>query len=242
MNTANQLHQAVAPETNIHPDLHAYLTDWDAQYLKRAQEIDLFNPDLTKQWTELQQRLFTGFLYHQRAHFDAVLWLMGSFAENDAVKKIILANTQDEFGSHAFSHEQLYLMFAQSLGLDLRLEIEQENYFLPFLRTYNKTLTHQLRTLEPKERLVVFSAVERLDNVDYSLLRGVATSFGTQKRALTFFNVHIHVNHHEITHDLLQESWLQNPERVKALYQWVTEFQIPMWGKISNAVFHGQFA
>lgn len=214
-----------------------FLEDWDKNYLKKISKIELFNDALTSAWNLEQKQFFIKLLYHQRAHFDDVLWYMGNFAPSFEAKQIILNNARDEFGMHGLSHERLYLEFANSFNVDLTYELIDEKYYFPFLREYNHGHLRWLREHDWNQRLVAFSAIERLDNLDYLALRDVAVSIGAIGKALTFFNVHIHVQHYDETETLFHEVWCSNSDMIKNVFEFIGDYQLDIWRKISDAVF-----
>jgi len=222
-------------------NLQDFLRGWDNQYKMGMAEIDLFKEEKTQQWSEEQKKLFVQLLYHQRAHFDDVLWLMGNFAPNAEAKEVILNNIRDELGMNGLSHEKLYLEFARSLGVDLTYELIEEKYYYSFLREYNHGHLRWLRDHDWDHRLAAFTAIERLDNLDYLGLRDVAVSIGAVGKALTFFNVHIHVKHYEAAEKFFIILWKSKSDVVKSVFQFIGSYQLEIWRKISDAVFKGSY-
>jgi hypothetical protein len=222
------------------PHIHAlnvYLEQWDKNYNDKLSYIKLFNTELTSCWSKEQKQYFIQILYHQRAHFDDVLWYMGNFAPDAASKKIILNNICDEFSLNGISHEKLYLEFASSMGVDLTYELIDENCYPKFLKEYNYGHLKWMRDNDWDHRLAGFAALERLDNVDYVSLKNVATSIGAEGKALVFFNVHIHVKHFEEAELLFQELWIEKPEVVKNAFEFIGNYQLNIWSKMSDAIF-----
>lgn len=218
-------------------ELQKFLSGWDYQYQQKANQIDLFNQQLVSNWNSEQQQLFTKLLYHQRAHFDDILWFMGNFAPNREAKQIILNNTKDEYGMDGLSHERLYLEFAKMFGVDLTYELIDEKYYFPFLREYNYGHLKWLRDHDWNHRLAAFSAIERLDNLDYLNLRNVAVSMGANGKALTFFNVHIHVKHFEEAEPIFANLWHSEANIIREVFKFIGDYQIDIWRKISDAIF-----
>jgi len=224
---------------NIDPALNLFLEEWDRQYDFKASRIPLFDTVQTAQWTLEQQRHFVRILYHQRAHFDDVLWYMANFAPDAESKEMILENMRDEFGRNGRSHEKLYLDFAKSLGVNLVYELIEEKFYLPFLRDYNSGHLRWLREHEWDCRLAAFAALERLDNIDYTNLKKIVESFGSQKIDMVFFNVHIYVQHYESVENCrFKELWDVQPELVKNAFNFIGEYQLKIWEQISNTVFN----
>lgn len=215
-----------------------FLKTWDNNYKLSLDRIPLFDANQTSQWSKAQQQFFIKLLYHQRGHFDDILWFMGNFAPDAESKEVILGNIQEEFGNHAPSHEKLYLDFAKSHGVDLTYELLDEQWYLPFLREYNQGILHWLREHDWDHRILAFAAIERLDNLDYPALKKVAVSFGTSNRDLVFFNAHIHATHYENVAVLdFDHLWCAKSSLVKEVFDFIADYQLVIWEKISNYVF-----
>lgn len=217
--------------------LLAFLKQWDKNYITKVSKIDLFNPKKIKQWTPRQHRYFIGVFYHLRGHFAEFLWHLGSFAPSKSAKEMILANITDEFNGHGLSHEQLYHYFASAFEVDLTHELLDNRYYVPFAKDYIDGQLRWLRQHEWEERLTMFAAIERLDNVDYVNFRDVAIHMGTGNKFLTFFNVHINADHFEnILVTELFAIWKNNSTVVKDVFNFVLEYQITMFEKFSKEI------
>lgn len=190
-----QEHVGSSFDLGCYADLMNFMKEWDKSYEQIMSQIPIFNKDLTSQWNREQQQFFVRVLYHLRGHFHEFLWQMGNYAPTAEAKELIIGNIRDEFGSHGLSHEHLYMLFAESLGVDLNYEMLDQNYYAPFAKDYIRAQMVWLREHDWPHRLAAFAAIERLDNVDYVKLRGIAESFGITGKGLTFFNVHICVEH-----------------------------------------------
>jgi pyrroloquinoline quinone (PQQ) biosynthesis protein C len=218
--------------------MQEFLEKWDADYRAALKTILLFDPIQTAKWSQDQQQLFIKLFYHQRGHFDDVLWLMGNFAPDAESKHVILGNIQEEFGGKAPSHEQLYLDFAKSHGVDLTYELLEERWYLPFLHEFNQGLLRWLREQDWDRRIIAFAAIERLDNLDYPALKEVAVSFGTAQRFLVFFNVHMHVDHYSPLEKLrFEEIWQENQNAMLVGFNFIAEYYLAIWRRISDYVF-----
>lgn len=224
-----------AIETNL-VELNSFLENWDKTYKAELQKIDLFNVELTKKWSLQQKQLFIKIFYHIRGHFHDVLWYMGNHAPNAQAKQMILENISEEFAIHGRSHEQLYFDFADSVGVNLNEEISTEQHYLPFVSEFNKGHSQWLRDHGWDDNLTIFSAYERLDNIDYISLYNLAESFGLTKRDLVFFSVHKHVQHFDNTFDNLCNIWSKYPIKIKAGFDFIGNHQINMWKKLSNEI------
>ena len=120
-------------------------------------------------------------------------------------------------------------------------ELIEEKYYYSFLREYNHGHLRWLRDHDWDHRLAAFTAIERLDNLDYLGLRDVAVSIGAVGKALTFFNVHIHVKHYEAAEKFFIILWKSKSDVVKSVFQFIGSYQLEIWRKISDAVFKGSY-
>ncbi len=232
---SNEIVFVAAP---IAHELDSFLQEWNESYQEATLAIDLFKPELTSQWTLPLKQYFIKTLYHARGHFAELLWHMGSFAPNAETKEMILTNTRDGFGKHGLSHEQLYQFFAKGWGIDLSLELLDQKWYLSFMREYIEGQLRWLMTHDWDHRLAAFAAIERLDNVDYLNLYNVAVSMGTEKKHLTFFNVHINADHFDnIFLTAFNQLWFKSPEMVQEVFNFIKDFQLDMWKKLSDTVF-----
>lgn len=230
------LHQDLI-EPTLELSLNTFLEQWDHNYKNMLSTIDLFNEDFVKSWSYEQKQLFVRLLYHQRGHFDDVLWFMGNYAPDAKTKEIALNNIRDEFGRNAPSHEQLYMDFAKHLGVDLTYELLEETYYLPFLREYNHGHLRWLREHDWNHRFAAFAAIERLDNLDYTALRQTAEWLGVEKKGLIFFNVHIHVTHYDDTAGSdFTELWGKNEDLVRSVFTFIGDYQATIWEKIAKNI------
>lgn len=218
-------------------DLQKFLEDWDRQYKTAQSKVALFDPSLTSKWTDAQKIYFAKVFYHVRGHFHDFLWYMGNHAPDSEAKKMIMSNIAEEFSYSGYSHEQLYLHFANSLGADVNDEYIHEDHYLPFVREFNKGHLTWLAKHEWPYRVAAFSAYERLDNIDYIKLLELAKSLGVSRKGLVFFNVHTIVEHFETTLDELINIWNNNKRIIEESFNFIFEHQITMWENLSNAIF-----
>jgi thioester reductase-like protein/pyrroloquinoline quinone (PQQ) biosynthesis protein C len=222
-------------------DLDAFLSQWDDSYLRGQRDIAMFDPRVTARWTREQQQGFVRTFYHVRGHFGEVLWAMGNAVESPVLKNIILANIRDELGGGGLSHERLYLELARQLGVELKDELVRGEWYLPFLRQYNDLQVQAIRTGDPVASVIGFAAGERLDNLDYSGLRGIFESFGLAVDKLGFFTAHIDAEHFEgALAGELRTLWSEAPEKVRDVFSQVRHFQLAMWHTLSSKLCEAQ--
>ena len=77
-------------------DLDHFFDAWDAEYLEKINQIDLFNASLTSKWSVPQKELFVRSFYHVRGHFHDFLRLLGNHATDKEQKDMILQNVAEE--------------------------------------------------------------------------------------------------------------------------------------------------
>lgn len=218
------------------PSLDSFLKDWDRDYQSRIQEVELFKPESTSNWTKEQKVLFTKAFYHVRGHFHDFLWFIGNHAESKHVKDIILKNISEEMNGSARSHELLYIDFAKSLGVDVEREFIEEEAYLDSIREFNKGHLQWLNAHNNASRFSAFSAYERLDNLDYQALLNAMTALNVPQPALLFFKVHTRVQHFEATLTELKKIWHRSPQAVIEAFQFISNHQLKMWNDLSKSI------
>lgn len=218
--------------------LAEYLIDWDTEYKEKVSKIALFQPEKTAQWSTEQQQHFIKTFYHVRGHFHCFLWFMGNFAPDKESKDMVLQNIIDELGDRGLSHEKLYHILAQQVGVDLMPEMLEEKTYLPFIQEFNKGHLRWLSDKDWPTRVAAFAALERLDNVDYANAKAIAESLGLHGQALVFFNVHINSAHFDsILEKSFTKIWAAEPEKSKYAFQFIMDHQINMWKNLSDEIF-----
>jgi hypothetical protein len=107
-------------ETNLtnQNSLKEFVESLDLLYIEKLKQIALFDPKKSSLLSLEQKQLFCKVFYHLRGHFHDFLWVMGNFLPNEGLKQIVLTNISEEFGMRC-SHEQLYVRFAEALGVDM---------------------------------------------------------------------------------------------------------------------------
>jgi hypothetical protein len=217
--------------------LNDFLTEWESAYLNQINTIPLFCVEKTNHWSNQQKIYFVKLFYHVRGHFNKFLWLLGNFAPNHEIKKKILENIAEEFGTD-ISHEELYLDFANCMGANLSKELTEEESYLPFIQQFNKGHIEWLVKNDWDNRWAAFSAYEKLDNIDYGKLLSLAISLDTPKEGQIFFKIHNNANHFEKTSDELINIWIKNSKKIKAAFMFIANHQIKMWQQLSDSIFH----
>lgn len=220
--------------------LAIFLKNWDKNYLHKIKKIPLFDQNKTSHWSESQKTLFIKLFYHIRGHFHEFLWTMGNYAPNSIEKSVILKNISEEFGGNGYSHEQLYMAFAESMGVNLKQEILTEETNLPFIRDFNKGHINWLHHHDWESAMAIFSAYERLDNIDYVHLLSLAKSIShkTTKRVnLAFFNVHARAQHFLETVDSIMKTWENNSFIIIQAFNFIGTHQLKMWKNLSKTIF-----
>jgi pyrroloquinoline quinone (PQQ) biosynthesis protein C len=218
--------------------LRSYLNDLDRRYHQQLMSIPLFNATQTATWTTAQIQYFAAIFYHIRGHFINLAWHIANFSTNASIKQLILNNIAEEIGLNTrFSHEMLYARFATACGVDIHEEIMHRVNYLPFAKTFNQNHIQWLNHHPSEKHLALFSAYERLDNIDYPLLLTLGQSLGLSQHDLTFFSVHVHVDHFDLTLDNLKTTWQTAPDHVQEAFEFIYDNQYQMWCHLSDHVF-----
>ena len=217
--------------------LKDFLEEWDCSYLKKTNQIPLFKYSLTEKWSGRQKMLFAKLFYHSRGHFHDFLWFLGSNAPDKETKEIVLQNIAEEFNGSAASHEQMYIDFAESLGVTLMEEFVDQKHYLPFIRDFNKGHIRWMLNKSSDAHFSAFAAYERLDNVDYENLLKLAESLKASRRGLIFFKVHMRAKHFSAAEMKLQRLWEANEDSVKEAFFFIANHQLEMWQSLSDKVF-----
>lgn len=216
----------------------AYLIDADENYNDNLQSIDLFNPEKTAKWSAIQKKKFAGYFYHLRGHFINFIWYMANFSTDPEVKEILLHNIQEEIGiDNRFSHEQLYGNFARECGINIHDEMVNHTHNIAFTKNFNKSHLQWLASNDEHTQLATFAAYERLDNVDYHYLLKLAESLNMPREALTFFKVHIYVEHFDSTLLKLIPLWENSSEKIVRSFDFIYKVQQQMWQNLSAEIF-----
>lgn len=212
------------------PSLQEFLENWDKEYKEKISGIDLFNPKIAAQYSNKQLQYFVKIFYHSRGHFKDFLWHLGNYAPNKIHKDIILKNIEEEFNGNYPSHEQMYIDFAQQMGVDLTETIINEDYYLPEIRAFNNSHVGWLFKKPWEIKFSAFSAYERLDQTDYEALTAL---FPNEH---IFFKVHREAEHFDKTYNELINIWNKEPQKVGIAFEFIAKTQIRMWQDMSNAM------
>lgn len=210
--------------------LQEFLSIWDADYKEKISKIDLFNPSITAQYSDEQIKYFVKIFYHSRGHFKDFLWHLGNHAPNRNIKEIVLKNIEEEFNGDYLSHEQMYLDFANKIGVDLMEVILQEDCYLPEIREFNNGHVKWLYKHPWDVQFAAFSAYERLDKTDYEAL----TVLFPQEHI--FFKVHREAEHFDKTYNELASIWDRDPHNVNIAFDFIARTQTKMWKDLSVAI------
>jgi hypothetical protein len=218
--------------------LDSFLEGWDREYNRKTQQIALFQPELTSNWSEKQKHLFASVFYHIRGRFHDFLWYVGSHADDKETKDIILKNIAEEFNGSARSHEQLYIDFASSVGADVKNFLVDDKYYMQFAKRFNENHLKWLNEHNPDYQFAALSAYERLDNIDYTLLHILAKSLNVSNRGQIFFKVHSVVEHFGPTYNKLVDIWEESRSIVEESFAFIGDNQLEMWKNLSEIIFN----
>lgn len=218
--------------------LESFLKEWDRQYKERQDAIPLFKLREEKPLNKEQQTYFVKVFYHLfRMSIQDILWFMANHAPDGRSKEIIVENIKEELGGNGRSHELLYVDFAESIGADLRNEYIEEETYPEFARNYNKGSKKWLQERDWDSRISAFTALEKLDNMEYNALLSLAEAFGANEKGLIFFKVHVQARHFEQVREALLTVWEKNPNKVKEAFTFVADHEIEMLQNLSDAIY-----
>ncbi|MCP4476178.1 MAG: iron-containing redox enzyme family protein [Gammaproteobacteria bacterium] len=223
---------AQAPGLN----LSDFLTQWDSDYQAKVEQLPLFHIEVTSRWRDEQKRQFAQLFYHARGHFYKFLWLLGNEAPNSTAKETILDNIREEFGGDGLSHEAMYDVFANAVGVDVNNEFFHEPHHHPYLQQYNLGHLNWLNARDWQGKLAGFSAYERLDNIDYHHLENLVKSLGITGKGLTFFKVHNKADHFDRLHEQLVTVWDNSRHQVEEAFDFIARHQLTMWQWLSHTL------
>lgn len=222
---------------NEQTEMMEFINQIDSEYHNKLHALDLFNPDLTKQWDADVKKQFAGQLYHIRGYFIHFMWYLANFNSNKTFKQIILDNIGEEVGiNEKLSHEQLYAQFAEDCGVDVQDEILHQTNYSDFARTYNHQHIEWLSAHSETAQIAAFAAYERLDNIDYVYLYRLGQSLNLPAKALLFFKIHTHVEHFGPVLPILETKWVEHAEEIKMGFEFIYSHQYNMWANFSNAL------
>ncbi|MAT72862.1 MAG: hypothetical protein CMJ58_25560 [Planctomycetaceae bacterium] len=209
-----------------------FLTSWDAALSAAYADIELFSAH--RVLTSAQARHFVRVFYHVRGRFCQFLWTLGNLAPHDEFKLLVVRNIQEEFGiPGGRSHEQLYLEFARSLGVDLTHELASESSYTDYAREFNVGHIEWLASQPWPAQFAAFAAYERLDNLDYPILHRLAAKFADE---VLFFSVHCEVGHFDALQVHLSRFWQQSAKTVVEAFEFISRHQIKMWRALSSDI------
>jgi len=219
-------------------DLDEFIVLWDKEYLDKLKKIPLFQTDLTSQWNESQKASFAKIFYHLRGHFHDFLWYVGNHAEDKETKDVILKNIAEELNGSARSHEQLYMDFSASLGVDNSKAFLDSTNYLPFAKEFNHSHMKWLHENSADHRFCALSAYERLDNTDYMHLLELVKSLNVDRKGQIFFKIHSVVEHFAPTYEKLKDIWHNSENIVKDSFTFIGYTQLNMWNNLSEVIFN----
>lgn len=217
-----------------------FLESWDREYTDKLKCIPIFQPNLTSKWNNHQKSLFAKVFYHLRGHFHDFLWYVGNHAEDKETKDIVLKNIAEELNGAAKSHEQLYMDFSNSLGVDNSKAFIDDTNYLPFAGEFNHNHIKWLHENSAEHRFCALSAYERLDNTDYLRLLELVKSLDVNRKGQIFFKIHAAVEHFAPTYEILKEIWHNSRSTVEDSFSFIGYNQLNMWNNLSNKIFNEQ--
>ena len=217
-------------------DLDVFIKQWCEQYNTTLNNVEMFQSNFSKNWSEKQQKVFVKSFYHARGHFHDFLWYVGNHASDKETKDIVISNISEELNGSAMSHEQMYFEFANSLGVDVSEEFISELTYVDFLKKFNHGHLEWLHTHDVDERFAAFAAYEKLDNLDYNKLLDLVKRLRVPRKGQVFFKVHSLVEHFSPTIVKLEQIWHHSNDKIRNAFDFIGKHQINMWTQLSQII------
>jgi hypothetical protein len=219
--------------------LKKYVDEWVGIYSREHARLRMFDIALTAQFTRKQQQRFFIKFDPLRRYFPGLLGMLISMAPDQESKQVLLGNLAEEAGisedgQSLVSHDDLYAISAQAVGVDILAEVAagrtKSAYADEFNEKFLAWIISQRARYGPKKdwrRIwAAFCAYELLDNVDYPAFLKMAQSFALTGTALKFFEIHCVVGHYGQGRKLLQKIWTKHPEDVRAGFAFIKKLQL----------------
>ena len=172
--------------------------------------------------------------YHHVSAFPRYISALHSLCENQRDRKILLENLNDEEGSQGEPHPDLWMYFAEGLGLD-REEVKNSVSCKSIQNLICIFFSH-CRSSYAKGLSALYSYEYQVPEVAETKIEGLKKHYGiTDKKTLLFFLVHktADVEHREVIEQLLEklpeeqqkEALSSAVDIAKALWNFLTEMQ-----------------
>ena len=172
--------------------------------------------------------------YHHVSAFPRYISALHSLCENQQDRKVLLENLNDEEGSQGEPHPDLWMYFAEGLGLDSE-EVENSVSCKSIQNLIHVFFSH-CRNSYAKGLSALYSYEYQVPEVAETKIQGLKQHYGIKdKRTLLFFLVHkaADVEHREAIEQLLEklpeeqqkEALSSAVDIAKALWNFLTEMQ-----------------
>ncbi len=224
-------------QQTLKDEMDAFLSSHDERYRQALLKVPLFSGLQAPDYLSMaQKQRFIQVFYHIRGHFHDFLWYLITHAPNMRWKQLIIDNVLEESGCNKLSHEQLFYLFAKEYDVDIDKELVEQTHYLPFVKAFNQNHLKWLSSHDWSSCFSAYSAYERLDNIDYTVLYDLAKQLGTSKTGLIFFDIHRRVEHFEMTQPDLLAVWQEDTPKVKQAYQFIYHSQLNVWQQLSSYI------
>ena len=172
--------------------------------------------------------------YHHVSAFPRYISALHSLCEDQIDRKVLLENLNDEEGAQGEPHPDLWMYFAEGLGL----KTEEVKQALPCesIQKLIHTFFSHCRKSYPKGLSALYSYEYQVPEVAETKIQGLKQHYGIKdKKTLLFFLVHkeADVVHREVIEKLLEKMPKKEQEQAlgsaldiaKALWSFLTEMQ-----------------
>lgn len=172
--------------------------------------------------------------YHHVSAFPRYISALHSLCDNQKDRKILLENLNDEEGSKGDPHPDLWMYFAEGLGL--KKEVVESSLPCKSIQKLIHTFFSQCRHSYASGLSALYSYEYQVPEVAETKIQGLKKHYGiTDKKTLLFFLVHkeADIEHREAIEKLLEKlPEAQQKEAInsavdiaKALWSFLTEMQ-----------------
>ncbi len=172
--------------------------------------------------------------YHHVSAFPRYISALHSLCENQNDRKVLLENLNDEEGSKGEPHPDLWMYFAEGLGLNK--DQVKESIPCESIQKLMHTFFSHCRSSYAKGLSALYSYEYQVPEVAETKIQGLKKHYGiTDKKTLLFFLVHkeADIEHREVIEKLLEklpekeqkEALSSAIDIAEALWNFLTEMQ-----------------
>ena len=196
MNFVQELRTALAP---YHLLKHPFYQKWEKGEVSRK-----------------QLQYYAGQYYHHVSAFPRYISALHSLCDNAQNRKILLENLNDEEGQRGVPHPELWLRFAEGLGL--KREEVQKIPLCAEVKHIIDTFFHYCRSSYPEGLSALYSYEYQVPEIAETKMTGLKNHYQTtDKKTLSFFEEHksADVYHRQAIEVLLEKFSFKEKEQAK---------------------------